>query len=316
MKTCFTNKKKYQGSKNLINKPISREDNTSKVLSILSETNTYTYHKDDIDWFIGFVEGDGCFTHNRGAPVFAINLHEDDAPILNYIKKILGFGNISRCSENMVQYRVYKIAHIEILIHIFNGNLLLNKRKQQFIQWVTIFNNKQNKNIEAKTSFQVDTSVPNLQYLRSTRWLSGFIDAEGCFNLRDVSTSNGVAFQFRFHLGNKVGESKNRPQEYILRLICDALFLNNKKIYCIKNCFYYFLIEQKITKGKETNDFVQLIQYLTKYPLKSKKRLSFGYWLKAYNLFLSDRVNTTKKGKYKLYNCYTSLKLSNLRGKR
>jgi LAGLIDADG endonuclease len=47
------------------------------------------YNKKFIEWFIGFVEGDGCFYITRGKPVFSIHLHIIDLPLLYEIQSSL-----------------------------------------------------------------------------------------------------------------------------------------------------------------------------------------------------------------------------------
>jgi hypothetical protein len=54
-----------------------------------------TYSISFLTWFIGFSEGDGSFVVAfRGDLHFVITQHSDDAQVLFYIKKQLGFGHI------------------------------------------------------------------------------------------------------------------------------------------------------------------------------------------------------------------------------
>ena len=62
------------------------------------------------------------------------------------------------------------------MITIFNGNLCYDYKIQQFKNWVDAFNTRYNKNVKFK--------VPLVKPSFSNAWLSGFIDAEGCFTGR------------------------------------------------------------------------------------------------------------------------------------
>jgi len=56
---------------------------------------------------------------------------------------------------------------ILILTHLFNGNLVLNKRKIQLKRW-----------LDAQNIVEITTN--NLLPSLANAWLSGIIDAEGC----------------------------------------------------------------------------------------------------------------------------------------
>lgn len=101
-------------------------------------------------WFIGFVEGDGSFIINKdGYLEFRITQSSEDAQILFMIKKELGFGvvRVQDSSKNTHCYRVRDKNNILKLISIFNGNIFLDTRKEQFKLWLSAFNLKYKENI-------------------------------------------------------------------------------------------------------------------------------------------------------------------------
>jgi len=86
-------------------------------------------------WFIGFVEGDGSFIINKdGYLEFRITQSSPDAQILFMIKKELGFGvvRVQDSVRNTHCYRVRDKNNLVKLISIFNGNIFLDTRKEQF----------------------------------------------------------------------------------------------------------------------------------------------------------------------------------------
>ncbi|RYE16107.1 MAG: hypothetical protein EOP34_00170 [Rickettsiales bacterium] len=84
---------------------------------------------------MGFAEGDGSFNiSNRGYLEFKLTQSSSDAQILFYIKKELGFGVVRKQSavSNTHCFRVRDKENIKKIIDIFNGNLYISHRRQQF----------------------------------------------------------------------------------------------------------------------------------------------------------------------------------------
>ncbi len=116
-----------------------------------------------LTWFIGFSEGDGAFLTVKDKRLRFV-LTQKEVNILNHIRDTLGIG-IVKTYSHFSRYSVYDKQGILILIALFNGNLVLNKRKIQVKKWLSIFNIPEINN--------------NALPLLNNSWLSGFIDAEG-----------------------------------------------------------------------------------------------------------------------------------------
>ena len=59
-----------------------------------------------LQWFIGFTEGDGCFTvAKRGDISFIITQSTSDILILHYIQNVLGFGSVIVQSKDNFTHR-------------------------------------------------------------------------------------------------------------------------------------------------------------------------------------------------------------------
>ncbi len=95
-----------------------------------------------LEWFIGFVEGDGTFSirKNKGLkPRLVFEIGQKDPKVLYFIKKTLGFGSVNSWQRNETTYWVYRVnskKNIQRIIQLFNGNLVLTKRKVQFEKWL------------------------------------------------------------------------------------------------------------------------------------------------------------------------------------
>ena len=265
-------------SKNLINYTQSAGNKTFQFSS--SETTckkyfnfTSFYEKFNLnidpkflEWFIGFSEGDGALLLNKNQPRFVLTQKEGD--ILYLIQKTLGFGKISYYPNDFYRYIVSNKEDIVKLIYIFNGNLVLLHRINQLSLWIHIFNLKQYYSYPC-------IMIPILPSLNDG-WLSGFIDAEGCFNVsihNRKNTKTNSRVMLRFILDQKNSES---------------LF---KSIY---NLFNYGFISLRFKTNNvfrfTINSFEGLVfvrQYLDNFPLKTKKLISYSLWLKILNMILN-----------------------------
>lgn len=230
-----------------------------------SETTRGTLDHKFLEWFIGFTEGDGSFIVNRnGYLEFKVTQSSNDAQILFYIKKNLGFGSVSKqCkSSNTHHYRVRDRRHLNTIIHIFNGKLHLNHRQKQFEKFIYGYNEKYHTNIVCLTS-----QAAGPEFLKSS-WLSGFIDAEGCFTASIIKRTNSYhQVQVRFILSQK------NEQDFLQNL---THFINGRLSYLESYDGWNLTIN--LTKLNK------IISYLSTHPLKTKKNIDFLNWLKIYRM--------------------------------
>lgn len=182
-------------------------------------------HDTFLSWLIGFTEGDGCFSvNNRRELSFILTQGSKNIEVLYSIQRTLQMGNVLKQGQRVYRFIVHKREDIELLILLFNGNLILPARKFQFSKFLIAFNEKKKKR-NCATSKQhggyagnkpqhtdVDPSIMVLedpiQYKRSNilpsldnQWLLGFTEAEGCFTISLLS--NSKAFRTRFILSQK-----------------------------------------------------------------------------------------------------------------
>lgn len=205
---------------------------------------------------------------------------QKDPKVLYLIKKTLGFGSVKISKRKSGKYWVYKIyskKNIQKIIHLFNGNLVLTKRKVQFERWLKA----------AKLwkclprAFQKKNFYRFVTVSTKTAWLSGFIDAEGCFyaTLSTPSHRSKVtrSLKQKFHLTQKnVYDEKELLQKIG---ICFKSKAKVAKTYSkgkqkrISNRTKYFRIEMSSLDSHEL-----LKQYLQTFPLRTKKWIAFCRW--------------------------------------
>lgn len=217
-----------------------------------------------LGWFVGFTEGDGYMGKDNSGLVFVIT--QKESKILFDIKNTLKFGNV-KTFEGFSRYMVHGKEEILLLFHIFNGNLHILPRINQLLVWADWLNEKYTDN-----HLKVVTKTVELSFDNS--WFSGFIDAEGCFNIYVAKNSNSVTLRF-------IVDQKN-----------GLLFFNSLKnlvgsgsIYSRKNNNIRYTASNLI-------NLILIINYLNQFPLKSKKYMAFNKWLIVYNKVIKKEHKT------------------------
>jgi hypothetical protein len=181
----------------------SSETRCEKSFSFLSSfcticTKTKIKQLNDFDyWFIGFSEGDGGFYFDPSSNRFYFKLRQKDPKVLYKVRKYLNFGVINKGKDGYFTYSVTSLKHIEILIKIFNGNLLLNKTNIKFYKnWL------ENYNILFPGK-KILYKGPGTFVGFKNAWLCGFTDAEGSlgFHLqKDSSRKCGFRLRIKWYV--------------------------------------------------------------------------------------------------------------------
>jgi len=325
LKETFRNKNNNKLNCNRkFNKILSSKD----ILRDYTKGNMYlNQHKIQLNhpfywWLAGFIEGDGCMTYHMSGniqyPRLKIELSLKDIATLYLIKRQLGIGKIyfnnRKDRTPCVQYVITRKDHIFYIINILQGKILLKNKQMTYMNWVVLYNKCYKTNIIPHTinlySEYLTLSEFNNYYeemksiLITTSWLSGLIDAEGCFNVRLRAVNS---YQHRFFLGNK--------DELVFYRLLSEIYFQDKKVYIRSNGVTLIEVVQSFKENLTSNNLLSLIKYLTIHPLKSRKRIAYSYWLKSSNLLLSGRYKSSKRGHTRLMNSINSLREINMRFK-
>ena len=236
-----------------------------------------------LTWFIGFAEGDGAIqTYENGTRVRFVLTQKEDA-ILYHIQKKLGIGTVkhfpqgkSGNNNDFYRWSVDNSSHILLLAFLFNGNLALSHRINQLFLWIQVLN----KRFGMSTLLHINTPV--LVSLKDA-WLSGFTDAEGCFN---VSISHNT--RYALHNVIKMRYLLDQKDSLILNKIRD-LFGFGKVTERSKAVGVY---RYTATGFKSMND---IITYFNDFPLLTKKARSLEKWSIIHKL-LANKLHLTEKG--------------------
>ena len=245
----------------------TREISQSRNFDLFFEHSNLTIDKEWLTWFIGFSEGDGAILSNQDRLKFVIT--QKESKILYEIQKVLGFGKV-REYKDCTRYIVTDPNDILLLFFIFNGNLVLNHRLNQLCDWLKLINKNKNLNL----SLNYNLIKPSL----NDSWLSGFTDAEGCFNVtiqQRLQTITGFRVILRFLLDQKNAESTLLLIKQLFGFGQVNLRMGTKEVYRYSN-----------------NSFKGLLlvrDYFLCFPLKTKKFNSFQKWLEIYTLVLNKK---------------------------
>lgn len=172
-------------------------------------------------YITGFTDGEGCFfvgvspdskskTGYRVKANFQIGLHLKDLALLEQIQLFFGVGKISKLGAESVQFRVYALEDLKVILHHFDKYPLLTNKQSDYLLFKEVVNLMQegkhltleglNKIVSIKAvlnnrelSDNLKLALPNIEpvlmpeikdpprTIKSLHWLAGFTDAEGCF---------------------------------------------------------------------------------------------------------------------------------------
>ena len=247
-------------------------DYTPKLCNITQKRNYSTKSSDFGFYLAGLIEGDGTIIipkkgNNNPALALEICFNSDDFPLASIILSNIGKGSLlKKKGVNAYNLTFKSVESLLKIIHLINGKMRTPKYNQ-FEKLIIYLNTKYNYNIQIDT---IDTSPALDNY-----WLSGFIDAEGCFYVRN---------------------SKNRidAQFYLEQAVLD--YYGNKNIKFLSNlCASANLTQPKLVErlGKgtsirvRTNSMMEneiIKNYLENFPLFSSKYLNYLDWKEVVNL--------------------------------
>lgn len=267
-----------------------------------------------LTWFIGFSEGDGALLNYNNNLKFILT--QKDSTILYEIKNTLNMGTVTTYQKNKNSFSRLIITNpydIFLLTLMFNGNLVLNHRINQLDKWINIINIKYKYLLNTSTAYvgcEANNNIlsinnkgiklinkPQIITLNDS-WLSGFTDAEGCFNVTIIKNNRyslGYVIKLRFILDQN-----------------DKLALNNIKVLFNKG--KVSLRTNSVNHYRYTitsySGLIDIYNYFNIFTLKTNKNKSFIKWSIIYNMIL-NKEHLSIKGLNKINIIKTEINLNN-----
>lgn len=243
---------------------------------------TIQYNSEDIKKFwVGLMDGDGTITvgqPRKGSSLirgrFAISLSNRplNVEMLKLIQKELG-GNLYIERKNQyVTWVVYSRNKILELMKILDQYPFLTSRKICQLNFLKLcYENPKNFQLrDSKYSQQLEIiQQKNDSFFLPPYfpiWLSGFVEAEGCF--MSVKNKRGSRSTFRFNIGQNY-------DEYLINSIKNYFQSNNR--VCLRKMTNYYVID---IYGYPS--LTLIIQHFDQYPLLGDKFSSYLYWKNRY----------------------------------
>ena len=232
-----------------------------------------------LTWLVGFTEGEGSFiVNNRGDLAFVITQATVDKQILEFIQEILGFGKVIAQSAITTRYVTQNKKEIDIIISLFNGNLILPKRQEKFDLFVKGFNKW-----ATKGRILLDPVVIKNRSIFPTlndAWFAGFTDGEGCFT---CSIGEKKGFSINFNLSQK-WEVNLKVLEHFCVLFNGGIVSKHSE----DNTYEFRL--------GGVNNCKIILPYFDKYHLYTKKSLSYKLWKDIHNSLINkDHLHESKR---------------------
>lgn len=253
-------------------------------------------------YLAGLIEGDGTIVVPKeerspkgklNYPAIQIVFSKNDFPLVTKIAQIIGHGSISRQKRSSVF--IYTINNIDGLIHIvnlINGNMR-GPKYNQLLKLINYLNTK--KEGLHLIALPLDTSA-----IGSNSWLTGFIEADGSFQVRASQLQGALAEanktkQVRLGLSCEITQTRITLHQggwystlELMKTISSFLEVNLEFTREDRKYPQYRIR----TSSVKTN--IKIRDYLNKYPLQSTKYLDFNDWCEILNWF---EQNTHKENK-------------------
>lgn len=288
----------------------SRENNTNLII--------------DPNFLTGFTDGEGSFvlsiTKSDNVksgwvikPRFSIGLHKKDRFILEAIKNYLGVGEIYTQGIDSIQYRVFSIKDLQLVIDHFDKYPLISQKfgdYSLFKQAYLLLINKEHltpegllKIIAIRASINNGLSeslkeafpgiIPvmrperNIISINNPQWLAGFTSGESSFGVkvRNAKENSKAFIELIFQINQHV-----RDKEL---MACIAEYLECGKLYKHSlNAVVY-----RVSKMSDLTEIV--IPFFIKYPILGIKALDFKDFCSLAEL-ISNKAHYTEEGLNKI----------------
>ena len=272
-------------------------DNKKYKSSIRLMTTLTPSRKQFGAYLAGIWEGDGSIwipktyhapSGKRYTPHFSITFHDKDSPLVLALQQLIG-GTIRNKSENHAYVlTITSINGLQNVLSLMNGYLRTPKKHRfnKLIKWI---------NTNSPDTSTIAYNDVDISPILSNAWVSGFIDADGSFDvkvreiLEDGRGKNRVEARLRIEQ-RQIDPDTGLSYESVLESIALALEVKLKTSYHNEGREYYSIAVTSPAK------LASIIKYLDRYPLYSSKLLNYLDFRKCVNMMLS-REHLSKEGR-------------------
>lgn len=257
-------------------------------------------------WLVGFTDGDGCFSVVKSGGTyrlqFSLSQSTYNLRILYYVKKKLGYGNVSKSlKQNWGNFRITDRKCLnKIIFPIFDKYPLLTSKYFNYIRFKKAYTILENCNITttiknekieellakklpenyispAIINLNENSKYEEIESIISIYWLAGFVEAEGNFGIFPDKNR----FNIEFTIVQKL-------DKILLLLIKRILHISSNVNYNEKRNIY-------VLNTKNSRSILYIIDNFTG-KFKGMKSLEFKLWSIAnYYKKTTDKISKIHK---------------------
>ena len=197
------------------------------------------------------------------------------------LQLIIGGTIRNKAAENAYVLTITSINGLLAIINLINGKLRTPKVAQfnKMVRWI---------NTDSKLDIPIYGADDS--DILGNAWLSGFIDADGSFDIRLSLITNGAAknrVSARMRLEQRMTDPvTNEPYFDVMNLIATALGVTLSTSLHNQGVKYY-LIGATSAKARAT-----IASYFAQFPLFSSKLLNYQDWLVCHNMIVAGQHTT------------------------
>jgi hypothetical protein len=231
-------------------------------------------------YLAGLIEGDGTIVVPKSirSPKGVLNyasvqivFHLKDLPLALMIQKVLGDGSLSRKKGvNAYILTINSYKGLVKIVSLINGNMRTPKiySLHRLIDWL---NDSKNTNFFKKP---LDDSS-----LTSNAWLSGFVEADGSFQVRTTLSGKYPKLECRLEITQRQTDHNGNSNLGFLEKIAEFLLTTIKSVRLDRPNPEY----RVRTTSLQGN--LSIYNYLENYPLFGTKSLDAKDWMKVVKMF-------------------------------
>ena len=263
--------------------------------SIHTDNNSKNLNKSFFSYYLtGLIEGDGTIITPKtlrtpqgklNYPAIQVVFHLKDLPLALLVQKELGVGSL--CRKKGVDAYILTINSykgILLVISLINGKM--RTPKIYSLNTLIDFLNQ-----TKETS--IEKYPLSIEPLNTNPWLSGFIEADGSFQVRTTLSGKYPKLECKLEISQRRLDHKGYDNIDFLSYIAEFLETEVKKIRSDKPKPEYRVRTTNL-KGN-----IKAKNYLLQFPLFGTKHLDSLDWIKVIDMFDSKEHNTDE-GKEKI----------------
>jgi hypothetical protein len=235
----------------------------------------------DLGYYLaGLIEGDGCIVipKNKNNPSIEISFYKEDFPLASLILSKIGKGSLLKIKKANGYCLSFKsVESLLKIIELINGKIRTPKYIQ-FQKLLIFLNAKYNYNL-------ILLPLDNSSYL-DNYWLSGFIDADGSFYVRNSENVKVPRIDAQFYLELAEKDLNGNDTFPFLSNITKYLALSEPK-------FIDRLGKGKSIRIRSNNieENLRILKYIERFPLFTSKYLNYVDWKEVVYLIKNKQHN-------------------------